>query len=370
MSGFRRVISILASVSLILLLLLTADSDDWNEVTLLFQATCIQSCSIANMIRAYSGISNVYRPQFPMITMDIPQPVVPCYLGNVRLDESADTRKRSWERVDSRTYPDSEESEDDVVYSEEDEEEIQQINLRNEVTNQIPVDTCDERCACVDDFNFVLPAKVWNEESDTPESDFETSDSGKSIHVNASDSSSSETETTSQRLSSPPVVAQTRPKGGCQTAMPRRKRRRRSVRTTDSASAMDTRQESVAPSTLDSDRIHKKSECITKGEAIREAAPPASHGMAQPKCSDTPAEKPPAEMNICNTPDNLQIEMSVMLLKMADGSPSSEEIYTYRFGDTTDGVIHDDGNVKKMDGEVCHEPRSVVFGRFNVRLRS
>ena len=37
-----------------------------------------------------------------MITMDIPQPVVPGYLGTVRLDESADTLKRSWERVDSR----------------------------------------------------------------------------------------------------------------------------------------------------------------------------------------------------------------------------------------------------------------------------
>ena len=36
-------------------------------------------------------ISNVYRPQLPMITMDIPHPVVPCYSGTVRLDESADT---------------------------------------------------------------------------------------------------------------------------------------------------------------------------------------------------------------------------------------------------------------------------------------
>ena len=235
-------------------------------------------------------------------------------------------------------------SEDDVVYAEEHEEEIQQINLRNEVTNQITVDTCGERCARLDEFNWVLPAKVWNEESDTPESDFETSDSGNSVHANAADTSSPKMETTSQRLSSPPVVAQTRPKGGCQTAMPRRKRRRRSVWTTDSASAMDTRQESVAPSTLDSERIHKKSECITKGEPIWEAAPPASHRMAQPKCSDcshtdplpsgsghlspaghdTPAEKPPAEMNICNTPDNLQIKMSVMLLKMADGSPPAE----------------------------------------------
>ena len=43
-------------MSLILLLLLMVDSDDLNEVTLLFQSTCIQSYSIANTIRAYSGI--------------------------------------------------------------------------------------------------------------------------------------------------------------------------------------------------------------------------------------------------------------------------------------------------------------------------
>ena len=117
------------------------------------------------------------------------------------------------------------------MYAEEHENELQQINLRNEVTNQITVDTCGERCAHLDDFNWVLLAKVWNEEADNPESDFETSDSGNGVHVNASDLSSPETETTSQRLSSPPVVAQTRPNGGCQTAMPRRRRRRRSVRT-------------------------------------------------------------------------------------------------------------------------------------------
>ena len=86
------------------------------------------------------------------------------------------------------------------------------------------------------------------------------------------------------------------------------------------------------------------SECIKKGAPKLEAAPPASRGMAQPKCSDcsrtdplplesgrlgpaghdTPAGKPPAEMNICNTPDNLQIEMSVTLVKMAGGSPPAE----------------------------------------------
>ena len=142
-------------------------------------------------------------------------------MGTARLDEAADTRKRSWERVDSRPYPDSEESEDDVVYAEECENELQQINLRNEVTNQITVDTCGERCAQLDDFNWFLPTDEWNEKSDTPESEIDTSDSGNGVHVNASDSSSPETETTTQRLSGLPVVAQTRPKGGCQTAMPR-----------------------------------------------------------------------------------------------------------------------------------------------------
>ena len=145
-------------------------------------------------------ISNVHRPQLPMITKDIPEPVVPYYVGTDRLDEPADTRKRSWERVESRPYPDSEESEDDVVYAEECEYELQQINLRKEVTNQITVDTCGERCAQLDDFNWFLPTDEWNEKSDTPESEIDTSDSGNGVQVNALDSSSPETETTTQRL--------------------------------------------------------------------------------------------------------------------------------------------------------------------------
>ena len=164
-----------------------------------------------------------------MIRKDSPEPVLPYYVGTSRLEEPADTRKRSWERVDSGPYPDSEESVDDVVYDEEGENELQQINLRNEVTNQITVDTCGERCAHLDDFNWFLPTDEWNEKSDTSESEIDTSYSGNGVHVNASDSSSPEMETTTQRLSSPPVVAQTRPKGGCQTAMPRLKLRRRRI---------------------------------------------------------------------------------------------------------------------------------------------
>ena len=37
------------------------------------------------------------------------------------------------------------------------ENELQRINLGNEATNQIMVDTCGERCAHLDNFNWFLP---------------------------------------------------------------------------------------------------------------------------------------------------------------------------------------------------------------------
>ena len=86
------------------------------------------------------------------------------------------------------------------MYDEEGENELQQINLRNEVTNQITVDTCGERCAQLDDFNWFLPTDEWNEKL---ESEIDTPYSGNGVHVNASDSSSPEMETTTQRCQAP-----------------------------------------------------------------------------------------------------------------------------------------------------------------------
>ena len=140
------------------------------------------------------------------------------------------------------------------------------------------------------------------------------------------------------------MVAQTRPRWGCLTAVPRRVRRRRNVRTADNTSAADTRQESVTSCTVDSEWVHRMSECITTVAPGLEAAPQAGHGTVQSKCSDCsrtdllplgsghlvpaghdiPAGNPPVEMNICNTPDNLQIEISVMSVKVADGSPLAD----------------------------------------------
>ena len=289
-------------------------------------------------------IRNDYRPQHPVVGNDIPEPAVPYYVGTARLEEPADTQMRSMGRVVRRPYLDSEESDDDIIYVEEYESELQQINLRNEALNQITVDTCGERCAQLDDFNWFLPTDEGNEKSDTPESEIDTSHSGNGVHVNASDSSPSQTETMTQRLSCPPVVPQTRPKGGCQTAMPRRMCRRRNVRMADNTSAADTRQESVASCTVDSEKVHTMSECITTVAPGLEAAPQAGHRTVLSECSDcsrtdplplgsvslvpaghdTPARNHPAEMNICNTPDNLHIEISVMSVKIADGSPPAE----------------------------------------------
>ena len=118
--------------------------------------------------------SNAYRPQPPMIRNDSSEPGVSCHVVTSWLEDPEETRKRSWEHKDSFHYPDSEESEDDIVDTDECENELPLINLRNEVPHPIMVDTCGERCAQLDDFSWVRPTEEWNEESDMPESEIDT----------------------------------------------------------------------------------------------------------------------------------------------------------------------------------------------------
>ena len=179
-----------------------------------------------------------------MIRKDSPEPGISCQLGISRLEDSEDTWKISWQHVDSLQYPDLEESEDDRVYTDESEDGLVLMNLRDEVMHPIMVDTCGERCAQLDDFSWIRPTEEWNEESDMPESEIDTPHFGDGVCWNTSDSSSPETGTTRQQLSGAPVVAQTRTKGDSQTAIPRGKRRRRNVRTADSISVTDISQES------------------------------------------------------------------------------------------------------------------------------
>ena len=60
-----------------------------------------------------------------MIRKDSPEPGITCQLGISRLDDSVDMRKISWERVHSLQYPDSEESEDDRVDTDESEDGLE-----------------------------------------------------------------------------------------------------------------------------------------------------------------------------------------------------------------------------------------------------
>ena len=148
-------------------------------------------------------------------------------------------------------------------------------------------------------------------------------------------------ETTTRQLLRPLVVVQTRPMEGCHTAVPRRLRRGRDVRTADDTVAVDARQVSAAPDTVVSRKIHRKSECVTTVVPKLAAAPQAAYEVVQPRppdygyadslplgsgCLDsaridTPEGSPPAEINISRSPDRLQTEISVTSTEMAGGSP-------------------------------------------------
>ena len=156
--------------------------------------------------------------------------------------------------------------------------------------------------------------------------EIETSDSESGVDFIEPDSTPLQTETTTQQLLRPPVVVQTRPTEGCHTAVPRRLRRGRDVRTTD---------------TVVSPKIHRKSECVTTVVPKLAAAPQAAYEVVQPRppdygytdslplgsgCLDspridTPEGSPPAEINISRSPDWLPTEISVTSTEMAGGSP-------------------------------------------------
>ena len=95
---------------------------------------------------------------------------------------------------------------------------------------QTPVDSCGEGCAQLDDFKWFLPTDGRAGDLTAPESEIDTSDSESGVEFIELDSTPLQTETASQQLLCPPVVVQMRPMEGCHTAVPRRLRRGRDVR--------------------------------------------------------------------------------------------------------------------------------------------
>ena len=67
---------------------------------------------------------------------------------------------------------------------------------------------------CTDDFKWFLPTDKRGENLATPESEIDSSDSEDGVYLSVSDSPPSQTESATQQLLRPPVVAQTRPKEG------------------------------------------------------------------------------------------------------------------------------------------------------------
>ena len=57
------------------------------------------------------------------------------------------------------------------------------INLRNEDTHPIMVDTCGERCAQLDDFSWMRPTEEWNVESDMRDSEMDTPHIGDGVYL-------------------------------------------------------------------------------------------------------------------------------------------------------------------------------------------
>ena len=122
------------------------------------------------------------------------------------------------------------------------------------------------------------------------------------------------------------MVAQTRPKGGCQTAMPRRWIQDRNP---------SPQVQLILRRYIKCQNVSRRGSLNWKQLLLLatewrsrnvQIAVAWTHYLWE--VDDTPAGKPPTEMNICNTSDNLQIEMSATLVKMADGSPPEVNILT------------------------------------------
>ena len=303
----------------------------------------------------------------------------------------------------SRPYSDSEESDNDGLYAEEHDSALQRVNLRNEWSTQTTVDSCGEWCAQLDNFKWFLPTDERAGDLSAPESEINTSDSERGVDFIDSDSTPLQTESTAQQLLCPPVVVQTRPMEGCYTAVPRRSRRGRDVRTSDDVVAVDIRPVSAASDTVVSRKIHRKSECVTTVVPKLAAAPQAACEVVQPRprdygytdsltlgsgCLDSPridtpeaavssmevaGGSPPAEINISRSPDMpqisvtateivggsppadidiyvvpdmLQTEISVMTTEMAGGSPPGRYRHLRGSGCAADSDIREVGNVR------------------------
>ena len=113
-----------------------------------------------------------------------------------------------------------------------------------------------------------------------PESQVDLSDSESDVDDVVPDTVQVRMTTTAVELC-PPVVAQTRPKEGCDPASPRRLRRGRDVLMEDSMVAVDTRRISTAQDPDVVSGIHVMPDCVPAVMPMLAAAPQAASEVAQ-----------------------------------------------------------------------------------------
>ena len=142
-------------------------------------------------------------------------------------------------------------------------------------------DSCGEGCAQLDDFNWFLPADDWLGDIPAPESQVDLSDSESDVDDVVPDTVSVRMTTTVVESLCPPVVAQMRPKEGCDPASPRRLRRGRDVLMEDSMVAVDSRQISIAQDPDVVSGIHVMPDCVPAVMPMLAAARQAASEVAQ-----------------------------------------------------------------------------------------
>ena len=129
--------------------------------------------------------------------------------------------------------------------------EVRQINLRNDgsVDSWTADDSFGEGCAQLDNFDWFLPADDWVGDLPAPELQVDLSDGESDVDDVVPEPVPVQMTTTAVESLCPPVVAQTRPKEGCDPVSPQCLRRGRDVPMKERIAAVDTRRISIAPDT-------------------------------------------------------------------------------------------------------------------------
>ena len=142
-------------------------------------------------------------------------------------------------------------------------------------------DSCGEGCAQLDDFNWFFPADHLVGDLPAPESQVDLSDSESDVDDVEPDLAPVQMTTMAVESLCPPVVAQMRPKEGCDPASPRRLLWGGDVLREDSMMAVDTRRVSIDQDTDVVSGIYVMPDCIPAVMHMLAAAPQAASEVAK-----------------------------------------------------------------------------------------